>query len=111
MEKLRLTTLETRRKRGDLIQFYKVLNGHDHIKWKKEPEKIEQGKIDGPASSNLRRGGICFRREPANICTSRNEFFLNRVIPVWNDLTREVREAKSLNCFKAGLDKMKLFSI
>ena len=32
--------LETRRKRGDLIQFYKVLNGHDHINWKNEPEKI-----------------------------------------------------------------------
>ena len=28
----RLTTLEIRRKRGDLIQFYKVQMGHDHIK-------------------------------------------------------------------------------
>ena len=28
---LRLTTLETRRKRGDLIQFYKALNGFDRI--------------------------------------------------------------------------------
>jgi hypothetical protein len=111
LEKLRLTTLETRRKRGDLIQFYKVLNGQDHIKWKNEPEKIMHGNNDGPVSSNLRRGGTCFRREPANICTSRKEFFLNRVIPIWNDLPREVREAKSLNCFKAGLDKMKLFKI
>jgi hypothetical protein len=41
--------------------------------------------------------------------SSRKEFFLNRVIPVWNELPKEVREAKSLNCFKAGLDKMKLF--
>ena len=62
LEKLRLTTLETGRKRGDLIQFYKVLNGQDHIKWKNMPEKIEQGNNDGPF----------FRREPANICTSRN---------------------------------------
>jgi hypothetical protein len=28
---------------------------------------------------------------------------------VWNELPKEVREARSLNCFKAGLDKMKLF--
>jgi hypothetical protein len=57
LEKLRLTTLATRRKRGDLVQFYKVLNGIDHIKWKNEPEKIVYGTIEGPASSNLRRGG------------------------------------------------------
>ena len=69
------------------------------------------GTNDGPASSNLRRGGMCFRREPAYICTSRKEFFLNRVIPSWNELSQEVREARSLNCFKAGLDRMKLFMV
>ena len=60
LEKLRLTTLETRRKRGNLIQFYKVVNGHDHNKWKNQPEKIVQGNKGGPASSNLRRGGHMF---------------------------------------------------
>ena len=50
-----------------------------------------------------------FRREPAYICTSRKELFLNMVIPSWNELPQEVREAKSLNCFKAGLNKIKLF--
>jgi len=109
LKKLRLTTLETRRKRGDLIQFYKVVNGHDHIKWKKSPEKIVQGDKDGPAARNLRRGGICFRREPANICAPRNEFFLNRVIPLWNEIPQNVREAKTLNCFKAGLDNLKSY--
>ncbi len=28
-----------------------------------------------------------------------------------NDLSQEVRQAKSLNCFKAGLDKMKLVKV
>jgi hypothetical protein len=28
---------------------------------------------------------------------------------VWNELPKEIREARSLNCFKAGLDEMKLF--
>jgi hypothetical protein len=64
---------------------------------------------NGPASRNLKKGGgLCFRREPANICTPRYEFFLNRAIPLWNELPQKVREAKSLNCFKAGLDKMEL---
>ena len=43
---------------------------------RREPEKILQEDKDDPASRNLRRGGLCFGREPANICTSRNEFFL-----------------------------------
>ena len=71
-----------------------------------------QGDKDDPASRNLRRGDTCFRREHANICTSRNEFFLlSRVIPLWNDLPQKIREAKSLNCFKARLDGMDLFKI
>ena len=110
LRKLRLTTLETRRKRGDLIQFYKIVYGLDHIKWKKGPEKIVQGDNNGPAARNLRKGGICFRREPANICTPRNEFFLNRVIPFWNELPQKVRDdARTLNCFKAGLDDLKSY--
>ena len=78
-------------------------------RWKKLPEKIVQGDEDGPAARNLRKGGICFRGEPANICTSRREFFLYRVIPLWNELTKEVRGAPTLNSFTAGLDKAKLF--
>ena len=43
----RLTTLETRRKRGNLIQFCKVLNGLDHINWKNNPEKVVKGDKNG----------------------------------------------------------------
>ena len=75
----------------------------------KKSGKIVQGDKDGPAARNLRRGGICFRREPANICAPRNEFFLNRVIPLWNEIPQNVREAKTLNSFKAGLDSLKSY--
>ena len=33
---MRLTTLVTRRKRGDLIQLYKILNGLDRVEWNNE---------------------------------------------------------------------------
>ena len=34
---------------------------------------------------------------------------LNRVIPVWNESPKIVREAGTLNGFKAGLDRVDLF--
>ena len=93
---LRLTTLEIRRKRGDLIQFYKVQLGHDHIKWMNEPEI-------NLVSRNLRRGGgTCFRREPPNICTSKNEFFLNRVIPIWKDCHKKLEKQNQWTVSKLG---------
>ena len=56
MKVLKLTTLETRRKRGDLIQFYKALNGLDQIKWTNELSMIEK-------RVNVRNGRFCFHRE------------------------------------------------
>ena len=68
-----MTTLETRRKRGDLIQFYKGLSGLDNIEWLNELSMVERG-------VNVRNGEICFHRETANISIERDQFFINRVI-------------------------------
>ena len=56
----------------------------------------------------MRNGGICFHREPANISTERDQFFINRVIPLWNNLHQALKEARKLNNFKAGLDNTKI---
>ena len=53
---------------------------------------------------------MCLHRDPANRGKIRENFFLNRTIPLWNDLPVKVEEAKSLNGFKAGLDRLGLFS-
>ena len=45
---------------------------------------------------------MCIHREPANIGKIRDNLFLNRTVPLWNDLPVKVKEAKSLNGFKAG---------
>ena len=91
--RLKATTLEIRRKRGDLIEFYKILNGLDSVEWKNNLVKSCQENTDGPAN-NLRREGVCFHREPANIGKIRDNFFLNRTVPLWNDLPVKVKEAK-----------------
>ena len=108
---MKLTTLETRRKRGDLIQFFKILNGRDQVKWKNKIEKTLQKNENGPAASNLRKKGTCFHRESAKTCTVRDNFFLNKVIPLWNPLPQHIKEAKTLKSFKARLDKEELFLI
>ena len=80
------------------------------------PKRIVQGEMDGSAARNLRREGMCFSQRAREymffmfvIYTFRNEFFMNRVIFLWNELPQKVRESVTLNSFKAGLGKMKLF--
>ena len=50
---------------------------------------------------------MCFHREPANIGKIRDNFFLNRTVPLWNDLPVKVKE---MDGFKAGLNGLGLFS-
>ena len=55
------------------MQFYKALSGLDNIEWLNELSMVETG-------VNVRNGGIRCHREPANISTERDQFFINRVI-------------------------------
>ena len=107
---LKLTTLETRRKRGDLIKFYKILNKMDCVNWKKELVEKVRGAEAGLAG-NVRREGKSFHRESGKISNIRESFFINRTIPLWNDLPVDVKEARTLDSFKAGLDRLKLFDV
>ena len=75
----------------------------------KHAKKDSPGKNERSCWKKLKKGGICFHRESANICTLRNEFFMNRVILLWNELPQKVRESVTLNSLKAGFGKMKLF--
>ena len=52
LKKLQLTNLEIRRQRGDLIQYYKVVNGLDKIRW------ILTQDIKLNPANNLRRTGL-----------------------------------------------------
>ena len=108
---LKITSLETRRKRGDLIQYYKVQHDIDHIEWKSKLIKTIQGEENGPVASNLRKKGISFHGESAKTSFQRENFFSNMVIPEWNKLPLKVKEAPTLNSFKARLDKEQAFMI
>ena len=111
LKEFRLTSLEIRRERGILIQFYKIINSLDEVKWLKEI-RCWKDDITGKSTRNLRRDNRHFYREGTGrgARREREEFFINRVIPIWNGLPSDVKNANSLDGFKAALDRLEKFS-
>ena len=73
---LKLTSLETRRMRGDLIEVFKILKGF---------EDVNSSKFFKLADTNLR--GHNLKLFKSRFCTNIGKFtFCNRVIEQWNSL-------------------------
>jgi hypothetical protein len=96
LKKLGLTTLAERRERGDLIQFFKINNDIDKVKWHHPPQIL---------NTNTRGHNLKFERQLTKTSEARFRFFTNRVIHKWNELPRYVVESNSINEFKNGLDR------
>ena len=96
LKKMGLTTLEARRTRGDLIQLYKIFNNIEDIKLCKKPSF--------KAESTTRGHDQRYARE-ISAYEPRQNFLTNRRANNWNELPIEVVNAKTLNEFKAKLDK------
>ena len=95
LDRLGLTTLETRFVRADLIEVYKIFNGLNSL--------------DPPRRYFVRDVGVTRRhsfklfKKRVSLDVGRYKFG-NRVCKVWNLLTEDVVSAGSLNTFKARLD-------
>ena len=100
---LDLTTLEERRKRGDLIQYYKITKGINHVDWFHPNSLTDSLKQDGPASS-IRGMKHRIKRQSTN-CPARENFFINRIVPDWNKLPSEIINAETTNKFKNKYDE------
>jgi hypothetical protein len=100
---LSLTTLEDRRTRGDLIQFYKLNEGFNSIDWYHPMLKNPCTSSSGPAGSLRNRNSLY--RQLVKSCRVRDNFFTNRIIPHWNRLPEEVKQASSVNNFKNKFDQ------
>ena len=95
ISEMKITSLELRRVRGDLIQLYKVKNNQDTINWHSPPTWSQ------PRTGKREQ----LRREIISSCEQRHNFFLNRTAPIWNALPDNVVEGKTMSEFKSGLDK------
>jgi hypothetical protein len=92
-----LTTLATRRTRGDLIDYFKIVNNLNIVAWH-NPNPPN-------CSAYNTRGHSLRTTRQITTCLPRNHFLSNRIAPLWNSLPPEIVLAPSVNSFKARIDK------
>ena len=97
---LNLQNLEDRRLRGDLIQTYKLVNGVEKI------NLVNGINYAKSLSLNLRRSNDKrLVRETNKKSSCRYNFLSNRIVSTWNMLSASTVSAKSVNKFKACIDR------
>ena len=101
-----MTTLEERRRRGDLIQAYRILRQVDDVDpgiWFNSVQAR-----DGATATRQTRGFMNVERGERNPKEIRKNFWSLRVIDPWNNLPDLVKQADSLDAFKNGIDNLRL---
>ena len=98
LAKMGITRLDLRRKRGDLIQLYKIIHGFDRVDW---PIFRNTAPFSG---YQLRSHNHQIQRELTR-SNVRHNFLMNRIANEWNSLPRDVIDSPNVNVFKARLDK------
>ena len=100
LKNLGLTTLETRRTRGDLIQVFKILKGF---------VDVDYANLFILSNTNLRGHSLKLYKSAVRLDCGKY-FFTNRVVDEWNKLTEDIVSCNSVNSFKNKLDQHLRFS-
>ena len=109
LQRLNLTTLETRRIRADLLQVFKIMNGIDKV-----DEKEFFTRHKDKATSNTTQGNMITRGNSLKLKKKRFRLdiakynFGNRVVNNWNKLPNDIVNATSIDAFKGKLDSYML---
>ena len=80
---------------------FKIINGIEKVNWIKHIE-FKRRQLRDHHDKKYNREIIT---KSMRDCTARHNFFTNRIAKAWNELPENVIEAKSVNSFKARLDK------
>ncbi len=96
MKILQIPSLTYRRLRGDMLEVYKMTSGEY------DSEAIPE--LQFLRSSTTRGHSKKLFHQRSTHSTRRN-FFISRIIPVWNSLPEEVVSAPNKNTFKNRLDQ------
>ena len=89
-----LTTLETRRLRGDQIEVFKILNGY---------ENIDRNIVFSVKEERTRGHGITLAKKQCRL-DIRTISFSQRTVNEWNRLSADCVGASSVNMFKNKID-------
>ena len=93
---LGIPSLELQRKRGDLIETYKILTGKEDV------DRNQLFQLS-PNKHSTRGHHLKLYKKPCRI-NVRKFFFSQRDVDVWNSLPSSVVESPSVNTFKNRLD-------
>ena len=93
---LGLPTLTYRRLRGDMIETFKIVNGHYDQEVAPELPK---------GNSTTRGHNKKLFKKRASRLNCRKHFFTLRVVSIWNTLPEEAVNAKTVDAFKRRLDR------
>jgi ribonuclease P/MRP protein subunit RPP40 len=96
LKELKLPSMEYRRKRGDMIQCFKVINGL---------VRLDVNELFTPLSTSNTRGHHQRVRRHRAHKAIRAKSFSQRTIKCWNSLAKNVIDAPSVDAFKNRLDK------
>ena len=96
LRKLKLPSLCHRRRRGDMIQVYKITSGIDRI----DPQLF----FCRPEKSSTRGHSQKLTKQHSRT-DLRSKFFSQRILDDWNSLPEETVSSKTLNSFKSNLDR------
>ena len=96
LKDVKLPSLEYRRRRGDMIQVYKIV---------KDIVRIDKAKFFSPSPLSNTRGHLFKMFKSHAVKVSRTNSFSRRVIKDWNCLPSKVVNATKLDSFKALLDE------
>ena len=97
LEALKLPSLYHRRRRGDMMQTFKILKGID---------RLDPGDFFSLADKSLTRGHSLKIVKQRSRLTLRQNAFSQRVINDWNALPAHVIDSPTLNTFKSRIDKV-----
>ena len=104
LKEVGLSTLKQRRMRGDMIQTWKILHGHDNV-----DEKTWFVRAAETAARTTRQSDSRFNivGSRANTDLRKNTFSI-RVVNKWNSLPEELKSVSTLVAFKNMFDKLNI---
>ena len=97
LKELKLTRLEDRRIRGDMILTYRLINGKENVDYRKFFTLVDD-------HYDLRGHKMKIERTTMNLDV-RRYFFSRRVVKKWNSLTEDEVNAPSTAAFKRRYDE------